>query len=866
MFWTNIYTLSPHIEALLNREDVTLYELLDQEEIVAECKSQNKKLVEFLTRPEIIEELVMLTIREPSEDIDERSRFKYPNIACELLTCNVPTLNEKLAESEALLTKLYSFIDTDEELNPLLASFFSKIIGALLIRKSDQNWYSYQFVCLQVLEFLKNRDKCVDRLLQHLNTSAIMDLILKLITKIEGTDMIQNVKKWLDDKIIVQQLVKLLTPTNVNERHTNSSELLANIIKLSRDNRLSIVDRIEPDPILDTLESEEIVFLLLDTILAEPQTESSIVGGIQVLLVLLGQESTSQQTCDLQGNNSGDDTSDGVDRVKIQNATLQYLEKLNKLLLVPPPKPSVKTTAGFLECPLGNTRLHVARLFTALLSNENFNVYKKLQELNTFKILLDLFFLYSWNNFLHMQVEQCLALLISENWEDDNEKIIHTHIFIDCKLIERILEAWENNDNEQKLHKGVRQGYMGHLISIANNIVKQTEKSEKLDKFLKNNIDKSCYDKWNDLVNNQLAEINKTNEILLGGKAQAYITSSEDSSEDFNSYQQDSYAQQSYANYQEQQLTSQIIEHYGFHDDEFSDGNDALQPSNSVDQLNTMPFSMNEEDLVKQEDMFNKICQQKQKSGIDEGGIEWGDEGELTFQTVIDKRDWPFKQQQNDSMSSDEDEETKDLHMEIDTTDPWNNDELLPKNNNNLLSNINPWDIETSTSNNDNADWANFDNFENTLPNLDNNNQQTKNVNIDLNKDNKNINDNKLSFDNDDTTLTIQYSNDGNNEILNNDIVVTATTSINEATKIHDDNSEKHNKNIDTTIVDDKIIVADIVEHKIDNKVVDPVIAENKSDVKTDALSTTSELEAKTSDNSKTDDSSVKPSASLTTL
>lgn len=41
-------------------------------------------------------------------------------------------------ESEALLTKLYSFIDTDEELNPLLASFFSKIIGTLLIRRSDQ--------------------------------------------------------------------------------------------------------------------------------------------------------------------------------------------------------------------------------------------------------------------------------------------------------------------------------------------------------------------------------------------------------------------------------------------------------------------------------------------------------------------------------------------------------------------------------------------------------------------------------------------------------------------------------------------------------------------------------------------------------
>lgn len=36
------------------------------------------------------------------------------------------------------MAKLYSFIDTDQPLNPLLASFFSKTIGVLVARKSDQ--------------------------------------------------------------------------------------------------------------------------------------------------------------------------------------------------------------------------------------------------------------------------------------------------------------------------------------------------------------------------------------------------------------------------------------------------------------------------------------------------------------------------------------------------------------------------------------------------------------------------------------------------------------------------------------------------------------------------------------------------------
>lgn len=56
-----------------------------------------------------------------------------------------------------------------------------------------QNWYSYQFTCLQVLEFLKSRQRCVDLLLQHLETSAIMDLVLKLVTQVEGSDMRQNI-------------------------------------------------------------------------------------------------------------------------------------------------------------------------------------------------------------------------------------------------------------------------------------------------------------------------------------------------------------------------------------------------------------------------------------------------------------------------------------------------------------------------------------------------------------------------------------------------------------------------------------------------------------------------------------------------
>lgn len=91
-----------------------------------------------LVRSDVMEELVTLTTVEPSGDVDEKTRYKYPNIACELLTCDVPAINERLAGDEALLGKLYAFLESDKPLNPLLASFFSKTIGVLVARKTEQ--------------------------------------------------------------------------------------------------------------------------------------------------------------------------------------------------------------------------------------------------------------------------------------------------------------------------------------------------------------------------------------------------------------------------------------------------------------------------------------------------------------------------------------------------------------------------------------------------------------------------------------------------------------------------------------------------------------------------------------------------------
>eukprot|EP00889_Picochlorum_renovo_P003303 jgi/Picre1/30333/NNA_005697.t1 len=62
MFWrvSGLNTASP-VDVILDKEEYTLEELLDEEEVVQECKSLNPRLTEFLRKKENVENGVFVT-------------------------------------------------------------------------------------------------------------------------------------------------------------------------------------------------------------------------------------------------------------------------------------------------------------------------------------------------------------------------------------------------------------------------------------------------------------------------------------------------------------------------------------------------------------------------------------------------------------------------------------------------------------------------------------------------------------------------------------------------------------------------------------------------------------------------------------
>ncbi|XP_037539422.1 serine/threonine-protein phosphatase 6 regulatory subunit 2 [Nematolebias whitei] len=600
MFWKFDLNTSSHLETLLDKEDVTLGELLDEEDVLQECKAQNRRLLQFLCQDQSMQELVRLITTEPPAGADETKRFKYSNTACELLTCDVGAINDKLGNEEPLLETLYAFLEQPSPLNPLLASFFSKTIGNLITRKTEQ-----------VISFLRRKEQFLSLVLKHIDTSAMMDVLLRLISCVEPPPLRLETLTWLNEQKLAQRLIELIHPERDEERQSNASQTLCDIIRLSRDQASQLQEISQPDPLLAVLESQECVEQLLQNMFLGERTESCIVSGIQVLLTLL---EIRRPVVDGVMDAQGFERSYTVNS-SILLAIQPHLIHFHQLLLEPPKQDPMLTTLGVLEEPLGNTRLHVARLVASLLYTSSAShavVAQELCKLNTLDLLLNLFFKYTWNNFLHLQVELCVAAIVrpcvhemrlqpgfgsqekskpqdavqednssevptcesSDPSENSAHNLLVTHLFQHCHLVKRILEAWEGNDRIQS-EGGMRRGYMGHLTRIANTVVHNLEKGPVHNQIssLIIELPEDYRGRWETFVEQTLSETNRKNTIDLVGTGNPRPCSEDDMESPFP---KELTVQQAFSDYQIQQMTANFVDQFGFNDEEFTDRDDSI--------------------------------------------------------------------------------------------------------------------------------------------------------------------------------------------------------------------------------------------------------------------------------------------------
>uniref|UniRef100_A0A673MBQ9 Serine/threonine-protein phosphatase 6 regulatory subunit 2-like n=1 Tax=Sinocyclocheilus rhinocerous TaxID=307959 RepID=A0A673MBQ9_9TELE len=604
MFWKFDLNNTSHIDQLLDREGVTLRELMEEEDVLQECKAQNRKLLLFLSKDHCMLELVTLITEEPPSDLEEKTRFKFPNIACELLTSDVALINDKLGGDESLLEKLYHFLEQEPPLNPLLASFFSKTIGNLIARKTDQ-----------VISFLRKKHNFISLVLNHIDASAMMDLLLRLISCVEPAPLRMEVLNVNEE---VQNIP--------HSRQSNASQTLCDIIRLSRDQANQLSEVTEPDPLLAVLESQENVAELLKNMFEGERTEASVVNGTEVLLTLLESRRSGSYTV----NSS------------ILRAIEPHLKDFQQLLLNPPMRSAILTTVGVLEQPLGSARLHVARLVASLLQTYDLSICQEICRLNTMDLLLDLFFKYTWNNFLHLQVELCVASILNHSNSTSDpantpiQDALVANLFQHCRLVQRILDAWEENDKIQA-EGGRRRGNMGHLTRIANTVVQNLEKGlahSQINDLIKE-LPEDCRGRWESFVGDTLRETNRRNTVDLVSTHNLHSSSEDDDME--SPFPNDLSIQQAFSDYQIQQMTANFVDQFGFNDEEFSEHDENINAA--FDRIAEINFNIDADDHSANSAAFEACCKERiqQFDDCEEEEDIW-DEKEINYATQIKSR------------------------------------------------------------------------------------------------------------------------------------------------------------------------------------------------------------------------------------
>ncbi|CAM8961320.1 unnamed protein product [Rhodiola kirilowii] len=490
MYWTlpSLSAGSP-VEEILDKESFTLEELLDEEEIIQECKALNSRLINFLRDEAQVKQLLQYIVEEPPEDADNNRAFKFPFVSCEIFSCEIDVILKTLVEDEKLVDLLFSFLEPDRPHSAMLAGYFSKVVVCLLLRKT-----------VPLMNYVKAHQDVFRKLVDLIGITSIMEVLVRMV----GADdhvypNFLDVIQWLADSDLLEMIVDKLHPSNPPEVHANAAEILCTI------------SRNQPSALATKLSTPSFVAKIFGHVLEDSESKSGLVHSLSVCISLLDpKRSALPPLFHSFRNQQFYESQIPIDPDTI-NAMLPKLGDLLVLLNVSSDESVLPTTYGVLMPPLGKHRLKIVEFITVLMKTGNEVSENELVTSGTIHRIIDLFFEYPYNNALHHHVES----IINSCLESKHISTVD-HLLSDCDLIGRILQTDKqpillNDDSKPTVaadvKKAPRTGNIGHITRIANKTIQLESSHSHIQSCLKDN---NCWNDWKDTV---LKERNATENV-----------------------------------------------------------------------------------------------------------------------------------------------------------------------------------------------------------------------------------------------------------------------------------------------------------------------------------------------------------------
>ncbi|UJR16212.1 hypothetical protein I4U23_003122 [Adineta vaga] len=224
MFW-ECHVVTSSIDKLLDLpvDERKLQDFLNESDLIQECLNQNKLLLDYLVQGNIMQELIHHIITIPSD-----ADYRNANVVSELLSGDFQRVQDALLEKENL-DLLYSFLlsKDNETLNPILASYFVRIINTLIIRKPNE-----------ILIYFKSRDTFKEDFLRHLDSTSMTDMLYHFIS--DSAEQRSDAIKWYEDINLIDGLIEQFLLTESKSIQINITSLLSELLRLAFDQQVGL--------------------------------------------------------------------------------------------------------------------------------------------------------------------------------------------------------------------------------------------------------------------------------------------------------------------------------------------------------------------------------------------------------------------------------------------------------------------------------------------------------------------------------------------------------------------------------------------------------------------------------------------------
>ncbi|CAL4956001.1 unnamed protein product [Urochloa decumbens] len=489
MFWrmTGLSAASP-VDTILDKENFTLEELLDEDEIIQECKALNTRLINFLRDKAQVEQLLRYVVEEVPEDSEKRRSFKFPFIACEIFTCEIDVILRTLVEDEELMDLLFSFVKPDHPHSTLLSGYFSKVVICLMLRKTGP-----------LMNYVQGHPEIVVQLVDLIGITSIMEVLIRLIGADENIySNYGDTLQWLENTDVLEMVADKFSSSDSPEVHANAAEILC------------AVTRCAPPSLAAKICSPSFVGRLFHHALEESRPKSVLVHSLSVCISLLDPKRLASASYQAFRSNlshgalvtASPETVDGM---------LGSLGNLLKLLDTSAAENVLPTTYGRLRPPLGKHRLKIVEFISVLLTIGSETAEKELIRQSAIKRSIDLFFEYPYNNFLHHHVENIVVSCL----EGKRTELVE-HVLNECDIVGKILVAerlsslsTESNGptipSEEKTPP--RIGNVGHMTRIANKLIQLGNSNNTIQAHLQENTE------WVEWQTNVLVKRNEVENV-----------------------------------------------------------------------------------------------------------------------------------------------------------------------------------------------------------------------------------------------------------------------------------------------------------------------------------------------------------------